>query len=166
MTTTNTITATINGVKFEGLTFEQATTLAKMAEESQEIPAPEPAKPRVKSARKSEARKAIDKTNAKPKRAKGEARHIEVQSNIKGMATRAINKAKKAHGIAFKLETLESYCVTKKGECHWAWLRCTDGKLNHDNGEAIAASMGDEWAYSPRRNAIVRKYDHDIRKNH
>ena len=143
-----------------------AVVAALQAMESAETPREEkPAKPRKESVRGSNARKAIDKPKTTRKNHAVKPR-IEVQSNIKGAATRAINKAKKAHNVAFALETLESYCVTKKGECKWAWLRCTDGKLNHENGEAIAASMGDEWEYSPRRNAIVRKYDHDIRKNH
>lgn len=162
-TATNTITVTINNVTFEGLTFEQAKELSNLAQAKS---MPEKPAPRAKSAQKPAEKPAKMTAKPKPKRAKGEARHIEVQSHIKGMATRAINKARKAHGIAFALETKESYCVTKKGECHWAWLRCTDGKLNHDNGEAVAESMGEGWVYSPARNAIRRVYDHDIRKNH
>ena len=127
---------------------------------------PAPA-PRVKSAKKQTPKRAAKLTaKPKPKRAKGEVRHIEVKANVKGMATRAIGKAKAAHGMEFKLETMESYCVTKAGECHWAWLRNTDGKLNHDNGPTVAATMGANYKYSPRRNAIRREYDYDIRKNH
>ena len=162
MTTAN-ITATINNVKFEGLTMAQAKELAGLA---QGAVAPEKPAPRVKSAQKPKAKPAKMTATPKPKRAKGEVRRIEIRANVRRMATLAIGKAKNAHNIDFELETSESYCVTKAGECHWAWMRCTDGKLNHDNGPIVAKSMGAGWEYSPRRNAIRRVYDYDIRKNH
>lgn len=146
MATTNNITATVNGVIFSGLTIEQAKTLASMGGETSK-----PSKPSKPS-----------KTRKQAKAEKGEKSHIKIRANVVRMAETAKDKAAKM-GVTLKLETLESYNVTKDGDCNWAWLRCTNDKLSHDNGKAIADKLPKGWNYSPRRNAIYRKYEYNIR---
>ena len=101
--TTNTITATINGVKFEGLTMAQAKELMGLA---QATAMPEKPEPRVESAKKpagkSEARKAMDKPKSKPKRK--ETVHFAIKANVRTMGNAAIKNAQKNFGIALVLD--------------------------------------------------------------
>lgn len=144
----------INGQKVKGNAGEIAELLGLM-----ETGASASATPK----KRSQAAKAIEQ----PKTDKTH-KVIEIQARYVKMADNAIGKAKDKHGITLVLDTSEKYNRGKDNDgkpvFHWAWLRCTDGKLNRDNGKEIAACMPKGWVYSPRRNAIRRDMGADIRK--
>ena len=112
---------------------------------------------------KSEAKQAIEQP--KPEH---EAPQIEIKGKFTRMANTAIGQAADKHGVALKLETSEKYNKGKDKDgnevFNWVWLRCTDGKLNRDNGKQVAKDLPKGWVYSPRRNAIRRDMGEDIRK--
>jgi hypothetical protein len=144
----------VNGQKVKGSASEIAELLGLMETSTAASATPKKA---------SKAASAIEQPKAKDT-----APRIEVKAKYAKMADTAIKRAADKHGIALNLETSERYNQGKDNDgkpvFHWVWLRCTDGKLNRDNGKQVAASMPKGWVYSPRRNAIRRDMGEDIRK--
>lgn len=144
----------INGQTVEGSAQEIAELLKLVDSGAENSAAPAKSGKHAKS-----ARQAIEQPKAK-----NEPKQLDIKPKFERMAERAIANAHDAHGIELKLEVSERYNKGKDDSFNWLWLRCTDGKLNRDNGKDVAKSMPKGWIYSPRRNAIRRDVNEDIRK--
>ena len=149
----------INGQKVSG-TASEIFELMQLMETGTDTSA-KPAKTQAKTGK--HARQAIEQPKAKDT-----APRIEVKAKFARMADTAIKRASDKHGITLALETSEKYNRGKDKDgnevFNWTWLRCTDGKLNRDNGQQVADTLPKGWVYSPRRNAIRRDMGEDIRK--
>ena len=171
---TQNITATVNGIVFENLTFEQAAQLAAMANSTIDNDKPEKPENDTKEKKPENVK---TRNQAKAEKHESAKHYIVVSNKVSRIANDAIKRASEKHSVNLELARDEEFCITKKGECSWIWLIPTDNTLTKKNGKEIAASLPKKrvtdkhgktnlvqvWKYSSKRNAIFRDYGEDIR---
>lgn len=153
-TNTNNITVTINGVKFEGLTFEQAQTLGNMAHANAET---KPAKP-VRKAPKPAAKKAAkpaEKMTATTKKARAEKKQAAARYDA-SLDSKRIDRMVKTATDKFAAAHIE---VTTRKQGKWVWVYpCGKSASTGRSAEFKAVKLAKGWKYSPKRAAFYRDF--------
>ena len=160
--TNNTITVTINGVKFEGLTFEQAQTLGNMAHANAETKPAKPVRKAPKPAAKATAKPAA-KTATKPA-AKMTATTKKERNTAKQSAAKYDNSLDSARVTRMVKTATDKFAaahieVTTRKQGKWVWVYpCGKSASTGRSAEFKAVKLAKGWKYSPKRAAFYRDF--------